>query len=232
MYSHAKQILKLYEKAKQEIDHLKNVVTGSLKIGASYTIGEYLLPGLLAEFASQYPNVDIEVSIANTDEVAQAIRSNHLDIGLVEGQVHYSDVDVQPFMDDEMILVVPNHHPLARLSIVTAESLQDQVWILRESGSGTRAFSDQLIHDWGLRVKRSFVFGSNQGVKQATMAGLGIALLSCLVVRKELDADELTAIRIKGKRLIRLFSIVRPKEPPQARAIEIFLDKLISFQNP
>lgn len=231
LYQHAKKILLLYEEAKQKINLLKNEVRGSLKIGASFTIGEYILPALLAELAVQYPKVDIEVAIDNTEEIAQKIHTNHLDIGLVEGNVSHVDLNIQTFANDEMILVVSNNHPLARLPVVTTEDLQDQIWILRESGSGTRAFSDLLVDDLGLRVKRSFVFGSNEGVKQAVIAGLGIALVSCLIIRKELDAEELTALRIKEKHLFRSLSILRPKEPTTSKAIEIFLEKLLSSEN-
>lgn len=228
LYSLAKQILLLYDRAKQEINQLTNTVTGSLKVGASYTIGEYILPFALTEFAAQYPNVDIEASIANTVEITQAVRSNHLDLALIEGEVQHADLEIQALMEDEIILVVPNQHPLARLPIVTADQLQDQVWILRESGSGTRAFSDKLIRDWNIHVKKSHIFGSSQAVKQAVMAGLGIALVSSWIVRKELKANELTAIRIKGKRLIRSFSTIRPKNHEMSMAMSVFLENLRS----
>ncbi|TGE32919.1 selenium metabolism-associated LysR family transcriptional regulator [Desulfosporosinus sp. Sb-LF] len=227
-YGYAKQILHLHDKAKQEIDQLTNVVTGALKVGASYTIGEYILPFVLAEFAAQFPNVDIEASIANTEEMIQAVRANHLDLALVEGEVNYSDLDIRPIMEDEIILVVPNQHALARLPVVTAEHLQDQVWILREGGSGTRAFSDKLIKDWGINVKKTYIFGSGQAVKQAVMAGLGIALVSSWIVRKELNAQELTEIKIQGKRLTRSFSLINPKNHEMSKAMEVFTEQLFS----
>ena len=227
-YEYAKQMLLLYDKAKQEIDQLTNIVTGSLKVGASYTLGEYILPFVLAEFAVQFPTVDIEVSIDNTEEITQAVRANHLDIALVEGEVSHSDIDVRPLMEDEIILVVPNQHPLAKLPIVTADHLQDQVWILRESGSGTRSFCDKLISDWGIKVKKTYIFGSSQAVKQAVVAGLGIALVSRWIVRKELDAKELTTVSIKGKRLSRSFSLIKSKNHEMSKAVEVFTEQIFS----
>lgn len=228
-YGYAKQILLLQDKAKQEIKQLSNVVTGTLKVGASYTIGEYIMPFIVAEFAAQHPKVEIETSIANTEEIIQAVRANHLDIALVEGEVNYSDIEIRPIMEDEIILVVPNQHPLARLPIVTAEHLQDQVWILRESGSGTRSFSDKLIKEWGINVRKSYVFGSGQAVKQAVTAGLGIALVSRWIVRKELTAKELKSIRIKGKRLTRSFSLIGPKKQETSEAMEVFTEQLFAL---
>jgi DNA-binding transcriptional LysR family regulator len=229
-YGYAKQILLLQDKAKQEIKQLSNVVTGALKVGASYTIGEYILPFVVAEFAAQYPKVEIEASIANTEEIIQAVRANHLDIALVEGEVHYSDIVIRPIMEDEIILVVPNQHPLARLPIVTSEHLQDQVWILRESGSGTRAFSDKLIKEWGINVRKTYIFGSGQAVKQAVTAGLGIALVSRWIVRKELNAKELKSIRIKGKRLTRSFYLIGPKNQEKSEAMEVFTEQLFTLE--
>lgn len=230
-YEYAKQILLLHDKALREIKRLSNVVTGVLKVGASYTIGEYILPFIVAEFASQYPKVEVETSIANTEEIIQAVRANHLDIALVEGEVNHSDIVTRPIMEDEILFVVPNHHPLARLPIATSEHLQDQVWILRESGSATRAFSDKLIKEWGLNVRKSYIFGSGQAVKQAVTAGLGIALVSRWIVRKELHAKELKSIRIKGKRLTRSFYLIGPKNQEASEAIEAFTEQIFTHES-
>lgn len=230
-YGYAKQILLLQDKAKQEIKQLSNVVTGDLRVGASYTIGEYILPSVVAEFAARYPKVEIDTAIANTQEIIHAVQENYLDIALVEGEVNNSDIMIRPIMEDEIILVVPNQHPLARLPIVTSEHLQDQVWILRESGSGTRAFSDKLIKEWGIEVRKTYVFGSGQAVKQAVTAGLGIALVSRWIVKKELNAKELKSIRIKGKRLTRSFYLIGSKDQETAsEAIKAFMEHLFALE--
>lgn len=230
-YEYAKQTLLLQDKAKQEIKQLSNPVTGVLKIGASYTIGEYILPFAVAEFASQYPKVEIETAIANTEEIIQAVQANHLDIALVEGEADCLDLVYRPLMEDELILVVPSHHPLARLPIATLEHLQDLVWILRESGSGTRAFSDKIIKEWGIKVRKTYVFGSGQAVKQAVSAGLGIALVSRWSVRKELIAKELKSVRIKGERLTRSFYIIGPKNQETSEAMEVFTEQLFTHES-
>lgn len=90
LYKHAKQILAHFEEASQEIHMLQDEVTGSIHIGASFTIGEYILPAKLAEFANQYPQVKIQVTIGNTEEIIGGVRSNDLDIGFIEGEAHAS----------------------------------------------------------------------------------------------------------------------------------------------
>jgi DNA-binding transcriptional LysR family regulator len=229
LYVKAKQMLSYYEEAKQEIHALHHVVTGTLRVGASFTIGEYILPKVLAEYANQHPRVDIQIIISNTEEVMRGLHANELDIGLIEGEVDHSDIAVESFMEDEMIIVVPSHHPFSQMKIIEQEQLQDQIWILREKGSGTRAYSDYLIRDLQLHMKRSFIFSSIQGVKEAVIAGLGIALLSRWTVQKELEAGNLCTFLIKNKRIIRPFSIALKKGTQLSKAAEVFLQKVELF---
>lgn len=229
LYMRAKQILTLYEAAKLDISRLHDTVTGSLQVGASFTIGEYILPRLIAEFAEQYPQVEMGLTIGNTEEIIQAIRGNKLDIGLVEGDVAATDLEVTPFMKDELIIVAGAGHPLSSLRITEADILHQQVWVLRENGSGTRAFSDQFIQRSALEVKRSYVFNSSQGVKEAVAAGLGIAILSRWVVRKELEAGELAEIPISKFRLERDFSLIRTVGHITTMASDVFVERLLSF---
>ncbi|MFS0764153.1 MULTISPECIES: selenium metabolism-associated LysR family transcriptional regulator [Peribacillus] len=229
LYRHAKQMLNHYETAKREINEFNNVVSGTMKIGASFTIGEYYLPKVLAEFAAQYPMVDIQIIISNSNDVIQGIRSNKLDIGLIEGETDYKDIDVRPFMNDEMIVVVPPDHPLSQMDLIEGTLLQNQTWVLREQGSGTRTYSDKLLSSLELDIKKTFIFTSIQGVKEAVMAGLGIALLSRLTVQKELKSNELKTFHLKNEPIIRPFSIVKKLDFEASKAMELFLRKVEEF---
>ncbi|MEP9408330.1 selenium metabolism-associated LysR family transcriptional regulator [Peribacillus frigoritolerans] len=229
LYRHAKQMLNHYETAKREINEFNNVVSGTMKIGASFTIGEYYLPKVLAEFAAQYPMVDIQIIISNSNDVIQGIRSNKLDIGLIEGETDYKDIDVIPFMNDEMIVVVPPDHPLSQMDLIEGNMLHNQTWVLREQGSGTRTYSDKLLSSLELNIKKTFIFTSIQGVKEAVMAGLGIALLSRMTVQKELKSNELKTFHLKNEPLIRPFSIVKKLDFEASKAMELFLRKVEEF---
>lgn len=233
LFRHAKEILNHYDQAKSEINDLRHVVTGALKIGASFTIGEYVLPRFLAEVSENYPNVDVSVTIANTEEITQLLHKNHLDIGIVEGQVSLPGIEAEPFMSDDMLLIMPIGHPLSKLSKVSAQELQNQTWILREFGSGTRSFSDDLFKKLEIKIERSFVFSSNEGVKEAVIHGLGIAIVSRLVVHKELASKVIKTVPIKNKEKLqfsRQLSILRNKEPVSSKAVEEFLEKLRLFE--
>ncbi|MFD0696958.1 selenium metabolism-associated LysR family transcriptional regulator [Paenibacillus sp. GCM10027628] len=226
LYKRAKQIIAIYEEAKQEMNLLQHKVSGSLKIGASFTIGEYMLPRLLADYANQYPEVDAKVNIGNTQEIVQAVRDNDLDIGLVEGQVYDDELRITPYMKDGLILIAPPNHPLSGQRSVDPDRLQNQIWILRESGSGTRAFTEQFIRDAGLHIKRSYVFNSSQGVKESVAAGLGIAILSRWIVRKELESGEVNEIHLKGHAFTRDFFMISNNNHSPTMAMTVFAQKV------
>lgn len=229
LYRHAKQICSLYDEAKQEIHLLKDIVIGSLKIGASFTIGEYILPRLLTEFIHLYPQVDIQISIGNTEEITHGVRTNDLDLGLVEGKVALHDLVTKPFMKDKLAVVAGKDHPLSLLRKLNPDQLQDQVWILRESGSGTRAFSEHFLDQYGLRMKRAFVFNSSQGVKEAVSAGLGITILSEWIVRKELISGEIHALPIHTHSLTRDFCVISGKHTSSSMAVRTFKQHVVTM---
>jgi DNA-binding transcriptional LysR family regulator len=228
LYKRAKQMLLLYEETKEAIHLLQDEVTGSLQIGASFTIGEYILPKRLAEFAHQYPQVDMQVTIGNTEEIIQGVRSGTLDIGIIEGESNATDLDITPYMKDTMIVIAPTDHPLSSVRVIEPNNLNNQVWILREGGSGTRAFSDHFIKDNVLDVKRSYIFNSSQGVKEAVAAGLGIAILSRWIVRKELALGEIVELRIKHNKLEREFTIILHKDRSATMAVNVFMKSLLA----
>ena len=227
VYDRAVHMLRMYDETKQEVMMLRNVVSGQLKIGASFTIGEYILPRILAEFAGQYPQVETEVNIVNTNMVIHEVRSGTLDLGLVEGEVSGEDLRAEPYMEDELVFIFPPQHPLAMQHEITVEDLNNQVWILRESGSGTRYYCDRFQKEHGIVMKRSYVFSSSQGVKEAVAEGLGIALLSRWTILKELAAREIVALPVKDVRIIRQFSIICRQDADVTKAFQVFKEKLV-----
>lgn len=230
LYRHAKQILLHFEEAKHEINDLRHVVTGKLRVGASFTIGEYILPKVLAEYAGQFPLVDVQIIISNTEEVIEGVRTNQLDIGLIEGETNGHDIHIEAFMEDEMIVVVPSNHPLSQMRLIEKDMLQNQIWISREVGSGTRTYMDKFISELGLKIKRSFVFSSNQGVKEAVKSGLGIALLSRWTVDRDIETNEIRALTLINKKITRPFSFVQSKNSDESKAIKMFLQKIEEFR--
>ncbi|MCE3201060.1 LysR family transcriptional regulator [Paenibacillus sonchi] len=231
LYKRAKEMLNLYESVKLDLARLHDTVSGSLHIGASFTIGEYVLPRLFSSFAKQYPDVEMGITIANSTEIVGAIRDNKIEVGLIEERIEAPDLQVVPFMKDELIIVAAENHPLVRAGVSDITLLQDQIWVLRESGSGTRSFSNRFFEQACLRIKRSYEINSSQGVKEAVFAGLGMAILSRWVVRREIEDGMLKEIPIQGMRLERDFSIVQLSNHVPSRANEVFMERLIKLDS-
>jgi DNA-binding transcriptional LysR family regulator len=201
---------------------------GFLKIGASLTIGEYILPMILTSYHEQYPYVQLEVVVGNTQEVVQQVRSHQLDLGLIEGHTQEREVKVSPFMEDEMVFVVGASHPLAQQKPnVSLESLQNQVWIAREKGSGTREYMDHLIRKWGLQLKDILMISSNQGVKELVSRGIGVTCISRWVVQKEVDRGEMVMLSVFEQPIVRTLSYVLPMQTDLSRSGQVFLECLI-----
>jgi LysR family transcriptional regulator, transcriptional activator of the cysJI operon len=222
LYDYATRILALHSEAEQAMNDLIGLVTGRLVIGASLTIGEYVLPRLLAIYTREYPKVTVEVVIGNTEEIAENALADMIDVGLVEGPVNKKRLLIQPFMEDELMLVVPASHPFAERTQVELEDLRDEIFILREAGSGTRFLMEELLQ--ALPFDQKIIqFGSTQSIKEAVESGLGISFISKWTIRKELALGTLRALRIKDHELKRQFSLLYKQNKFLSRAGKEFI---------
>ncbi|MCL6610419.1 MAG: LysR family transcriptional regulator [Peptococcaceae bacterium] len=230
LYNYARNILDLHQVAKRAVADLVDTVTGKLTIGASLTIGEYVLPRLLATFTRKYSNVEFSVWIGNTEMIHERTREGTIDIGLVEGVIDDPQLHIKPFLRDEMVLVAPVLHPLAAKTGVSRDDLKECVFVIREEGSGTRLAAEDFFQKAGLRPERILTLGSTQAIKEAVEAGLGITILSKWCIRKELQLGTLKLLRIKGLEIPRWFFLVRLKDKFQSRASDEFV-KFISSED-
>ena len=226
LYDRAKQIVELYEKTKEDILEYHHQMKGTLKIGASFTIGEYVLPWLMAQFRSTYPHVNFEVTIGNTNQINEMVRLFQVDIGLIEGQARNEELALEPFMEDEMVVVAPKYHSLISIESPSFYHLQDQNWIAREKGSGTREYMDHFLRSHGIRVKGLITISSNQGVKEAVASGLGISLLSSSVVKRAVELEEINIIHMRENTFTRRFSAVYSERIQLKKTAEVFLQHI------
>lgn len=227
VYDHATRILSIQSQMRRCLDDLLREVSGPLSIGASFTFGEYALPHLLATFCALNPQVRPSVMIANTGQIAELVANNRLDVGLVEGDVHLSNVYSEPLSEDTLVVVAPSNSPLTAQS-PTAKlqpaSLAKERWIVREPGSGTRAASDRFFSNAGLFIEDPLELGSTQMIKEAVEAGLGLALLSRWAIRKELALDTLRELSIVGLPITRQLSMLTPSTTFRTKALDEFVD--------
>lgn len=204
--------------AKRSIDLIKDtdiamskfthMLEGRLQLGASLTIGEYILPRLLGPFCKEYPSISVSLKVMNTTQILEEIFNHQLTFGLVEAPVHHPDVRTEAVLNDELMLIVPTDHPLADRNRVTLEDVQLYPFILREQGSGTRQVMEEELQRVGFgadRLKIVMELGSTGAIKSAVEAGLGITLLSQAAVRHETALGIFKVKRIEGLTFTRHF---------------------------
>jgi LysR family transcriptional regulator, transcriptional activator of the cysJI operon len=226
VYYHAKEILGLYTKIHSLIDDLTNKTSGPLSVGASYTFGEYVLPHIIAHMQKEYPLINPAITIGNTKEIAKLVRGHQLEVGIVEGQFKDRHLVIEPFAVDSMRVIASPKHRLAEKSKgVSLSELEEETWIVRERGSGTREASEKTFNEYEISPKRILEFGSTQLIKESVEAGIGVSLLSDWAIQKEYAAGNLSIINIKGLSITRNFSIVL-RSSFQTKALQVFL-KLI-----
>jgi LysR family transcriptional regulator, transcriptional activator of the cysJI operon len=223
LYERAKQIIQIYESTKEEISERNQSFNLELRIGASFTIGEYILPGLLEELTRVYPNLKLDVIIGNTEEIVDHMKHLRVDIGVIEGQSNEKSLEITPFMIDELKIVAPFSHPLALLKDVPIEKLQNETWITREKGSGTRAYMEHVLRSHGLEAKNVISISSTQGVKEAVIRGMGLSLLSEFAVMRELSSKYLAVISVKEKPFLRKLSYVTSSLATKKKALDQFI---------
>ena len=222
LYNRAQELLELLNKTRKDIQNESDKVTGHLKIGATYTVGECLLPDLLSSFTHRYPEVQVEVTIGDTDEISSKIHDFTLHIGLVEGSIHYSELEQVYFKEDEMVLLVAEDHPFAEKQI-PREELDGINWISREKGSGTREYQDLFITKYHIRPKSFMSFGSNLSLLKGVQKKIGITLAS-----KELLKEGVVGITyaLPPERVVRPLSYIFSKNIKLTTASQLFIEEL------
>lgn len=233
LYSHAKNILQTIDQAKKEIDSLTNTVSGPLKIAASLTIGEYVLPKILGTMKQKFPRIQLSMNIMNTEQIIARVRDRLADIGLVEGLVEASDLHLQPFQMDELVLITSpqfNHPSLSEEnSTALHDVLLDTPLILREQGSGTRQVLEQRLQEQGVDLTelRPFLeLGSTEAVKGAVAENLGVSVISASTIEKELALQQLCAYSISDLNLKRYYYTVTLKSRVHSRPVDCFMQEL------
>jgi len=232
LYKHAKEIRALYATAQKVIGELTGLVKGSISIGASSTIGNYLLPGVVTDFKKTHLKIKIHLLVGNTKRVVELLNSGNIDLGLVEGEVSRQKIVVEKLIPDELLLVIPSYHPWAKKKDISISELTKEPFIFREGGSGTRQMIEKYLSGHGIApqdMKISMVLGSTEAIKEAVENGLGVSIISRWAARKEIKYGTLHFLRIKEEKIFRDFSLITNKNSVLSHAVDEFLTYLKSY---
>ena len=199
VYGYTKRIFSLADEMQLAVQDLEGLQAGRLSIGSSSTPGEYILPLAMGIFRERYPKIDISLAISNTDTVVQQILSHELDLGMAGADVDIEGLSSFPYVEDEVVIVASPTHPLSRdRRWVSLQEIENQPLIMREVGSATRSAAADFFRAHNMEVNIAMELGSNEAVKRAAAAGLGLGLLSKFSVGPEVVAGFLSVLRVRG----------------------------------
>lgn len=160
---------------------------GVLNVGASTTIGNYILPSIIGEFSKLYPNAKALLNVGNAQQIETAVENGDLDLGLIEGLSHSNFLIATPWKHDELVVIVGKEHEWANEKKASLKMLKNAAWIMREKGSGTREIFEAAMEKKGIKFSIALELGHTEAIKKAVEAGLGVGCLSKMAVQRELD---------------------------------------------
>jgi len=215
----------LFVEAEQKIAALSGDHAGQLALGASTTIAQYVLPRLLGEYSRQHPHVHPTMISGNIEHIVEAVEEQKVALGLIEGPARSRDVKTEPFLEDELVLIVSAAHEWAEARSIPCSEIAAAPLLVRERGSGTRRVVEMALARQGVKLNSLRIvmeLDSTEAIKSAVEAGLGIGFVSRWAIAKDLRLDNsLRVVNVEGLRIKREFLLAYPAGPePQGLAQE------------
>ena len=228
VFGYTQRIFSLADEMRSAVQDIQGLRSGRLTIGSSSTPGEYILPWIIGQFQRKYSGIDVSLSISNTQSVVNQIQNRELDLGMAGAPVDLQGLVSYPYVIDEVIVIASPDHALASKRVVTLDDLQGQKFILREMGSATRRAAEDCLADSGVSVNVVMELGSNEAVKRAVAADLGLGMVSKFAVLPDTKAGMIVVVQIDGwlcERPLTLFYRDDKHLPSAQRAFLEFLQE-------
>lgn len=225
LHEHARIIARQVKDAREAIESLREGVGGRLDI-AIISTAKYFAPLLLTQFCELHPQIQLKLSVSNREGIIHHLAHNEVDLAIMGQPPDGAAMVSEPFARNPHIIVASPRHPLAKVKKLTLARVADEPFLLREQGSGTRHLLERLLASEGLSVKPRIEMSSNETIKQAAMAGMGLAFLSQHTVTLELETRHLVALPVPGLPIVRYWNLVHHREKrlsPVVRTFKQFL---------
>lgn len=237
LLQYSEKILALCEESCRALIDLKNGDRGVLRVGASQTIGTYLMPGILALFSQNYPQIDLKIQVNSTRIIAKSIRNRKIDIGVVGGEISddlKKNLTISSFLSDELSLIISKSHPFAKKKKINKEDLYSLDFITLNSSSTIKKFIDNILIQNQIETKQLktiLQLNSIEAIKTAVSLGLGAAFVSSSAIEKEINLKTIETLKIKTVKINRKLSIISNPECYKSKAFEFFYNELTRLKN-
>lgn len=232
LFLYSQKVFSLIDEAIHAIDEIKGNSRGRLLLGASTTPGIYLLPKIIGNFKSIYPGIIPKLEIANSQRIADMVNSNMLDVGIIGEDITCPpEIHVEPWIKDELFLVVPNKDPWISTASIRLRDLENEQFIFREYGSSTRSIVENVLAKHESKVSIALELNNTEAIKQAVSAGLGVSIVSGFSV---IGNPGIICLPIEGLSFYRMLNIIYHKDKIFSPATEKFLTflKKVDAGNP
>jgi len=196
----------------------------ALKVGAALTIGNYLAVGIMAQYMKQHPGAQVQLHVANTATISEQVRNFELDIGLIEGELQHPELDVFPWLEDELVVFCSPTHPLATQTSTSDKELLSARWILRESGSGTRQTFDRAMSGLVAKMDIGLELEHTEAIKRAVEADMGISCLSRVTLNDAFKRGSLIPLHVPQRNFRRHFYFILHRQKYLSSAIKHWMD--------
>jgi DNA-binding transcriptional LysR family regulator len=225
LLTRVREILRTIKDAEDSLDELRGLRRGLINIGVVST-AKYFVPSLLARFRKDYPDLDIRLAVSNRDSVIEQLISNQIDLAIMGRSPQGLDTVAEPFAQNPHVIVAAPDHPLAGRRRILVAAVTTETFIVREPGSGTRLAMQEFFEDRGLACKVGMEMASNETIKQAVMAGMGVAFISRHTIDLELQTHRLVVLDVRGTPVIRQWHVAhlsKKRLSPTAAAFKEFV---------
>ena len=229
LHNHAHVAFQTLEEARETIAQLRGLQRGHLRISAASTIGTYMLPQPLGELKARYPGIEISLAITNKARVVQQVLSHEVELGFVGPPVEPAELEREEYLLDELVLIMAPTHRLAHQESVAVAELVEEVFILREQGSGTREIMEEELARVRVSLKKAMELGSTEAIKQAVAANLGVSIVSKFAISLEMQKGRLAVAKLPDLNLRRQLFIIYHRGRTLSPAAEEFCALLRRF---
>jgi DNA-binding transcriptional LysR family regulator len=237
LLQYSERILALCEESCRALIDLKNGERGNLTVGASQTIGTYLMPRVLVLFTQNYPQIDLKVQFNSTRIIAKNIINREIDIAVVGGEISddlKKNLSIEDFVYDELSLIISKSHPFANKKIIKKEDLYCLDFITLNSNSTIKKFIDNILIQNQIETKQLNIIlqlNSIESIKTAVSLGLGAAFVSSAAIEKEIKLETISILKIENIKITRKLSIISNSECYKSKAFNFFYDELKRLKN-
>jgi DNA-binding transcriptional LysR family regulator len=221
LYRYAQQVLGAIKDAEEILGAMKGLQGGRLTIGVVST-AKYFAPKLLAMFNERYPNLELRLQVNNREAVVQMLAGNEIDVAVMGTAPRRLDTVAAPFARHPLVVIAHPGHPLAHRKRIPLAALEAETFIVREPGSGTRSAMERFFTERRIKVRVGMEISSNETIKQAVMAGMGVSFISQHTIGLELATDQLVMLKVEGLPVMRQWCIVHRTEKRLSPAADTF----------